>query len=81
MMEGASFMEDKTIDEHLQEALRHLEAALHQSVRTVLDNENEKAAIGAKWEKFLGGFFSEIRETGKRSKLNLLGLISFPRLK
>jgi hypothetical protein len=73
-------IEQKSIDEHLRQALAHLETALNQSVSTVLKNEAAKREIGQKWEGFLGEFFRYIREKGKENKVNLLGWISFPRI-
>jgi hypothetical protein len=74
-------MEEQTIDYHLQHALAHLETALNQSVRAALANEVQKKAIGRQWEQFLGEFMGHIRDTGKKSGLNLLGLVSFPRVR
>jgi hypothetical protein len=72
---------DKTIDYHLQEALSHLEMALHKSVSMIAEQESNKKAVGQKWEEFLGNFFHSVREHGKKSKINLLGLFSFPRFR
>jgi hypothetical protein len=74
-------MNEQNIDNHLREALTHLESALDQSVRCVLENDSTKKEIGLKWERFLGEFMGQIREKGKKSRLNLLGWISFPRIR
>ncbi|ASR47632.1 MULTISPECIES: hypothetical protein [Paenibacillus] len=74
-------MNEQNIDNHLREALTHLESALNQSVRCVLENDSTKKEIGLKWEQFLGEFMGQIREKGKKSRLNLLGWISFPRIR
>ncbi|AET61270.1 hypothetical protein ACWHAM_08125 [Paenibacillus terrae] len=74
-------MDEQSIDNHLREALSHLESALNQSVRCVLENDSAKKEIGLKWERFLGEFMGQIREKGKKSRLNLLGWISFPRIR
>ncbi|MEC0182833.1 hypothetical protein P4H61_15215 [Paenibacillus peoriae] len=74
-------MNEQNIDNHLREALTHLESALNQSVRCVLENDSTKKEIGLKWERFLGEFMGQIREKGKKSRLNLLGWISFPRIR
>ncbi|MGW8957923.1 hypothetical protein [Paenibacillus maysiensis] len=74
-------MSEQNIDNHLREALTHLESALNQSVRCVLENDSAKKEIGLKWERFLGEFMGQIREKGKKSRLNLLGWISFPRIR
>ncbi|KZE72433.1 hypothetical protein [Paenibacillus jamilae] len=74
-------MSEQNIDNHLREALAHLEMALNQSVRSVLENDSAKKEIGLKWERFLGEFMGQIREKGKKSRLNLLSWISFPRIR
>jgi hypothetical protein len=71
---------EQNIDDHLRAALMHLEAALSQSVNTILENDDKKKEIGSRWEQFLGQFFGTVREQGKKSKINLLGLISFSRI-
>jgi hypothetical protein len=72
---------DNTIDYHLQEALSHLEMALHKSVSTITENEGAKKQVGHKWEEFLSKFFHSVRENGKKSRINLLGLFTFPRFR
>lgn len=74
-------MPEETIEFHLREALSHLETALNQSVRIVLENEGAKKQIGRQWEHFLGEFIGQVREKGKKSRINILGWISFPRLR
>ncbi|TDF93038.1 hypothetical protein [Paenibacillus piri] len=74
-------MTEQNIDTHLREALSHLELALNQSVRCVLENDSAKKEIGLKWEQFLGEFIGLVREKGKKSRLNLLSWITFPRMK
>ncbi|UUZ86121.1 hypothetical protein LJK88_23470 [Paenibacillus sp. P26] len=74
-------MAEQNIDYHLREAISHLETALNQSVRTVLENEGAKKEIGGKWETFLGEFISMVREKGKKSRINILGWITFPRIR
>lgn len=74
-------MQQLTIDEHLQQALSHLESAIGQSVALIHEDEGRKKEIGRKWEGFLGDFYGHAREKGKQSRINLLGLISFPRIR
>lgn len=74
-------MEEQTIDYHLNKALLHLETALHLSVRTVLEDEGAKTAVGGKWESFLAQFFGHVRDKGKKARINLLNFISFPRIR
>lgn len=74
-------MDEQTVDHHLREAMLHLQAALNQSVRIVLENDGARKEIGGKWEKFLGEFFQSVREKGKKSRINLLSWISFPRIR
>lgn len=73
-------MEEQTIDEHLRQALAHLETAVNQSVAAVLQDQALKRDIGKKWEAFLGEFFGYVRKKGKQNRVNLLAWISFPRL-
>ncbi|MDB5055324.1 MAG: hypothetical protein JWM44_3374 [Bacilli bacterium] len=73
--------EEQTIDYHLHKALSHLEIALNISVNKVLENESTKKQVGQKWEGFLGEFFSIMREKGKKSKINLLSWLTFPRIR
>ncbi|NGQ95782.1 hypothetical protein G3578_11515 [Brevibacillus sp. SYP-B805] len=74
-------MEEQTIDYHLSRALFHLETALNLSVRTILEDEAAKRPVGSQWEMFLGEFFGHVREKGKKSRINLLQFISFPRIR
>jgi hypothetical protein len=74
-------MEEQSVDFHLRQALSHLEAAVNVSIALCLENQEEKPIIGNKWEKFLGEFFTLVREKGKQSKVNLLAFISFPRFR
>jgi hypothetical protein len=72
---------EESIDFHLKEALIHLETALNQSIRTVLENEGAQKEIAPKWEHFLGQFFGMIKEKGKKARVNPLGWISFAKLR
>ncbi len=68
------------IARHLNEAFRHLQEALTMSIQTVKDDKSMQKPIGDMWEQFLGNFFQTLRTKGKESKLNLLSLVSFPKL-
>ncbi|SEB62647.1 hypothetical protein [Paenibacillus sp. GP183] len=72
---------EHNVDYHLREALRHLEAALNQSVNTIVEDNGKKKEIGLSWEQFLGQFMGMVREQGKKTKINLLGLVSFSRIR
>jgi hypothetical protein len=72
---------EQNIDYHLREALSHLETAINQSIRNVLENDGAKKEIGLKWENFLGEFIGQVREKGKKSRINILGWITFPRIR
>jgi hypothetical protein len=74
-------MTEQNIDFHLREALSHLETALNQSIRSMLENEGAKKEIGLKWESFLGEFIGQVRDKGKKSRINLLSWITFPRIR
>jgi hypothetical protein len=74
-------MTEQNVDFHLRAALSHLENALNQSIRSVLENDGAKKEIGLKWEQFLGQFMGQVREKGKKSRINVLGWINFPRIR
>jgi hypothetical protein len=72
---------EQTVKHHLYEALTHLEIALNQSILLIQTDENAKKIVGQNWEGFLGEFFGQVREKGKKSRVNLMSLISFPRIR
>ena len=76
-------MDNKNNDllEHLKQALSHLDAALHVTILSLKENPNSKKMIGKVWEELLGIFFGKVRTAGKENQINLLSLISFPKLK
>ncbi|TBL76545.1 hypothetical protein [Paenibacillus thalictri] len=74
-------MTEQNIDLHLRDALSHIELAIDESVKLVLENDSIKKEIGQKWENFLGEFIGQVREKGKKSRLNLLSWITFPRIR
>jgi hypothetical protein len=77
-----STIEEQEVDYHLREALSHLETALNQSMAIVQENDAlKKKEIGAKWEIFIGQFLGQVRDIGKKTKINLLSLISFPKIR
>jgi hypothetical protein len=74
-------LSEQTIKHHLHEALSHLEIALNQSILLIQNDDKSKKIVGQDWEGFLGEFFGQIREKGKKSRINLMSLISFPRIR
>jgi len=74
-------VQEQSIDTHLMEALIHLEAAMNESIRTVLENQSAKKEIAPKWEHFLGQFYGMVKEKGKKSSINLLSWISFAKIR
>ena len=50
-------------------------------MQTLKETPDSKSQYGYIWEEFLGAFFGKVITIGKESKLNLLSLISFDRLK
>jgi hypothetical protein len=72
---------EQDIKHHLHEALSHLEIALNQSIQLIQTDDKSKKVVGQNWESFLGDFFGQVREKGKKSRVNLLSLISFPRIR
>jgi hypothetical protein len=70
-----------SVKHHLHEALGHLEIALNQSILLIQADDKSKKMVGQNWEGFLGEFFGQVREKGKKSQVNLMSLISFPRIR
>jgi hypothetical protein len=73
--------DEQSIDDHLRQALSHLVVAINKSIAMILRNDAAKKEVGQKWEAFLGQFFGYVREKGKENRVNLMGLISFARLR
>ncbi|MFZ3101385.1 MAG: hypothetical protein WA113_04160 [Desulfitobacteriaceae bacterium] len=74
-------VEEQRIDEHLRQALSHIEAAINLSIAAGIESSSRQKSIGQKWEAFLGQFFGYARTKGKEHRVNLLGWISFPRIR
>ncbi|TYR80253.1 hypothetical protein FZC66_14085 [Priestia megaterium] len=76
-------MSDQNNDviDHLKQAISHLESAINLTIQSIKSNPNSKKMLGKVWEDFLGAFFSKVRSKGKEHNINLLGLISFPKLR
>jgi hypothetical protein len=72
---------EQTVRHKLHEALTHLEIALNQSILLIQNDEKSKKIVSQNWEGFLGEFFGQVREKGKKSQVNLMSLISFPRIR
>lgn len=66
---------------HLRQALAHLDQALNMTVQSLRESPESKKRTGAIWEEFLGTFFGKIRAKGKENNINLLSLVSFPKLR
>ncbi|MHB1653357.1 MAG: hypothetical protein ACYCVD_12885 [Desulfitobacteriaceae bacterium] len=73
--------EEQSIEHHLKQALSHLEAAINLSVVRGAQDPQQQKIIGHQWEVFLAQFFGYARDRGKEYRVNLLGWISFPRLR
>lgn len=73
--------ENQSIEHHLGEALVHLEAAINLSVMRGAQDPEQQKIIGRQWEGFLARFFGYARDKGKEHRVNILGWISFPRLR
>ncbi|HJV45522.1 MAG TPA: hypothetical protein VJ824_07330 [Bacillota bacterium] len=80
-MSNATNKEELNIDDHLRQALSHLVTAINKSIFMIMQNDSSKKEIGQKWESFLGQFFGYVRDKGKESRVNLMSLISFSRLR
>lgn len=74
-------VDEQQIDDHLRQALSHIELAINLSIIAGVENSSEQKLIGQKWERFLGQFFEFARVKGKEQRVNLLGWISFPRIR
>ncbi|MFB9758992.1 MULTISPECIES: hypothetical protein [Bacillaceae] len=66
---------------HLRQALSHLDQALNMTIQSLRERPEFKKSAGAIWEEFLGTFFGKVRAKGKENNINLLSLISFPKLR
>ena len=73
--------EEQRIDDHLRQALSHIESAINLSIADGVESPSRQKLIGQKWETFLGQFFGYARTKGKEHRVNLLGWISFPRIR
>ena len=74
-------VEDQKIEDHLRQALSHIESAINSSIIAGVEDPSGKKLIGQKWEFFLGQFFEYARAKGKEQRVNLLGWISFARIR
>ena len=74
-------VDEQKIDDHLGQALSHIEAAINLCIVAGVKNPSEQKLIGQKWEAFLGQFFENALVKGKEHRVNLLGWISFPRIR
>ncbi|MBP0725323.1 hypothetical protein J5Y03_08980 [Bacillus sp. RG28] len=73
--------QNENVISHLRQAISHLDAALSLTIDSLKENPSSKKSIGKIWEEFLGTFFNKVRSKGKENNVNLLSLISFPKLK
>ncbi|RKP49919.1 hypothetical protein D7Z26_19010 [Cohnella endophytica] len=73
--------ENQTIDDHLREALAHLEQAIDQSIHAALENHAASKELGGKWEQFLGKFYGMVKDRGKKTQINVLSWISFSKIR
>ncbi|MBN2909991.1 hypothetical protein JQC72_10740 [Polycladomyces sp. WAk] len=69
------------IDHHLSQAYSHIEQALDLSIEEYKRIKQSQEALGRQWEEFLGRVYHAIKEKGKANRINLLGWISFSRLR
>lgn len=74
-------VDEQIIDDHLSQALSHIELAINSSIVAGTENSSDQKLIGQKWEVFLGKFFQDARVKGKEHRVNLLSWISFPRIR
>lgn len=76
-----SEQQQNEVIDHLKQALSHLDTALNVTIQSLRNNPNSKKLVGTIWEEFLGTFFGRVRSKGKENNVNLLSLISFPKLR
>jgi hypothetical protein len=69
------------IDQHLSQAFFHIEQALDLSIEEYKREKQSQEALGRRWEEFLGRLYQSIKEKGKANRINLLGWVSFHRLR
>lgn len=74
-------VDEQKIEDHLRQALSHIELAINSSIRAGVEDPSGQKQIGLKWEEFLRQFFEYARVKGKEQRVNLLGWISFPRIR
>jgi hypothetical protein len=72
---------DEMVINHLRQALMHLDMALNVTIESLREKPESKKLVGTIWEEFLGTFFGKIRKKGKEHNVNLLSLVSFPKLR
>jgi hypothetical protein len=73
--------QNEMVINHLRQALSHLDTALNMTIESLRENPDSKKTVGSIWEEFLGTFFGKVRRKGKENNINLLSLISFPKLR
>ena len=61
--------------------LRDLQGAVDLSIELRAKSSTDKAEVTKLWEEFLGTFFNYIKQRSREAKDNLLGSISWHRLK
>jgi hypothetical protein len=69
------------IEQHLSQAFSHIEQALDLSIEEYKRIKQSQDALGRQWEEFLGRVYQSIKEKGKANRINLLGWVSFTRLR
>lgn len=69
-----------SVEAKIVEAITALREAIDISVTIKASGPPASQQINKLWEKFLGEFFSYIRQRSKETKQNLLAGISFPRI-
>lgn len=74
-------MSNQTVDNHLREALAHLEIAINLSIQSVLEDQATSKELGGKWEQFLREFYGMVKDKGKKTRINLLSWISFAKIR
>ncbi|HMM20320.1 MAG TPA: hypothetical protein PKA10_06245 [Selenomonadales bacterium] len=69
------------LKEKMAALLRDLQGAVDLSIELRARSSADKAEVTRLWEEFLGTFFNYIKQRSREAKDNLLGTISWHRLK
>lgn len=73
--------QNNEVIQHLKQALSHLDKAISVTIQSIKNNPDSKKVVGSIWDEFLNTFFGRVKTKGKEENINLMSLISFPKLR